>query len=223
MKHAIFTILVLLVPAQLFAAASTGNREFTINRPFKELTEALTDPETLKEMLKQTDVRVLELTLEEVDLEGGFDLQEPRETLKWSGKAKVSGRVILQTQRGTVDMTLRGVLYRAKERLYVTLYSVRASGPVKSASITLNVWKRAEKQTAVHVKMHLGVRVPCFRCRLIQRIANRKASQIVCGIVRQGLWAFECKTRAIVERYHKNKPKEPVRKPFGFREPQWVR
>ena len=203
MKY-LLALMLVLIPSTIYGAGSSNNRNFIINRPINEVMEALQQPDQLMKLLNLPNVEVLDLTLKEVELDAQTILGNNKKDLTYSGKLAVSGHIRVKTrQAGTLELWLEGYAKRTNNSLTIQVYTTRTRGQVRHLNCWAVISKRTESTTLVQLHATMRVSIPCFRCRLIRRIANRKANNIVCCLLSNALHEAERQIRCRVELYHR--------------------
>ena len=192
--------LLLLVPSTLYAAGSSGNRNFVVDKPFSEVMEALQKPEDLKKLLNRPDIEVLSLTLEEVTLDGETILGDKNLDLKYKAKIKIAGHIKIHTKEvGTLELWIEGYVQRSNNSATLHVYTTKTCGQLTYFNAWVVFSKQTEKTTLVQMHATIRVSIPCFRLRLIRRIANRVASNIVCCLIQDGLCQAERQIQSAVK------------------------
>jgi hypothetical protein len=206
MKYALFALALLLTTNTALASDAGSGRNFVINKSYKQVMEALDDPKSLEALLANRAVKVVSFNLNDIELEAEKDIKQKTQWT-WHAKATANAHIIVSTQRGPLDLHLTGTLYRGDDKTWIDVHTTQTKGDVAYLSGRIEIHKVSENSTLLKLRVYIKARMPCFRCRLVRRIANNRVHSYLCGLVNNGLCKAEGRIRCQVEYYHRMKAK----------------
>jgi hypothetical protein len=204
MKLAAMLFVLLLLPAQLFAASGSGLRNFIINESYDRVMEALEDPETIKEAMKKLNIEVVSFHVNQLDASVEKELRT-EEKAKFEATAQFTAHLRATYQGRRLNVHLKATVFRGSDASYM---QIELAKPLSLPQTTvtccwarIDIQRRSKDSTLLKAQLHLRATEPYRLCRLVRRIqhniAQRLAAQYICSLLCQ----VEREIRTVVATY----------------------
>lgn len=192
MKYAVILSVLVLLPAQLFAASGSGLRNFIINESYDRVMEALEDPETVKEALRRLNAEVVSFHVNRLDASVEKELRS-EEKAKFEATAQFTAHIRVTYQCRRMDVHLKATVFRGPDASYIQLELAKPLS-LPQTTVTccwarIDIQRRSKDSTLLKAQLHLRATEPHRMCRLVRRIqhniAQRLAAQYICSLLCQ--------------------------------------